>query len=158
MKIFKNTFILFTLLVCLLSSCSDPLNNGMSSDDFHLTITIDGTEYITNNSRVSFAPDVVGGLYNITGTGLNNENSWITLNLASPTSEGTFTVQEPNVTLFYTTRSSVWGASEQSGSGTINITKNTSEYMEGTFSFTGSNPADQTSREFINGSFKAEKF
>ncbi len=86
--------------------------------------------------------------------------SSIGLTLESPIATGTFTPTVDALTvLFYQEINpyTVWGATEDEGSGTITITENTDTYIKGTFSFTGVNPADNSTKVITEGQFKAQK-
>lgn len=153
-----STIILIIAAFGIFTSCGESTSEDMSSDDFHFTVKIDGTEYTNSDAIVSANPDQDGELFKISGNKIPGEDSWIVLNLIGPTREGTFTVPSDEISLFHTTDSRVWGANFEGGSGTITISKNTAEYMIGIFFFTGVNLDDNSVMEFTEGSFKAEKF
>jgi len=160
-KTMKNTLKTITILFLLtfvLQSCNkdDDGNSQPQEESYFLTAKIDGVDYSRDLVTVSTLADETG-FYTISGIG---ESSSIGLTLESPTSTGTFTPTIGGSTsLFYQEVNPfiVWGASEGVGSGTITITVNNATFMEGTFSFTGVNPADNTTRVITEGRFKAQK-
>ena len=153
-----KTTILLLLLTVIISSCSsnDDTSDILAQSDFFLTAKIDGVDYVSDFVFVSALADETD-IYIISSVG---EFSSIGLTLESPISTGTFTPTAEGATvLFYqeTDPFVIWGASEDAGSGTITITENNANYIEGTFSFTGVNPADNTTKVVTQGAFKAEK-
>lgn len=164
MKTLKKTILPKSVLILLLftfmlSSCSsddDPSVPDQSG--FTLTAKIDGVDF--------FRDDIIGGtalddadIYLITSIA-GGETS-MSIALSSPISEGTFTtaVAEQAILIYQTSDISDgwWLANEDVGSGTVTITKNTSSFIEGTFSFTAFNGLSNSTKEITDGKFKAEK-
>lgn len=162
MKILKTILpkaaLILLLLTVVLSSCSsdDGDDTNPEQTGFYLTAKIDGVNYSRKLVTVSATADGTD-VYLISAVG---EESSIGLSLESPISTGTFTPDVGGVTvLFYQEINpfAIWGATEDEGSGTITITKNNATYLEGTFSFTGVNPADDSTKLITEGKFKAQK-
>ncbi|WP_033957412.1 DUF6252 family protein [Psychroserpens jangbogonensis] len=159
MKTLKTMFakIAFILLTLVLSSCSsnDDSTNSEQSN-YYLTAKVDGVNFSIDIVTVSTLADETD-FYVISGVG---ENTSIGLTLESPISVGTFTTGVAEiVALTYQTNSPfvVFGASQDVGSGTITITENNANYIKGTFSFTGINQLDNSTKEISEGAFKAVK-
>lgn len=152
----KTTLILLLMTVMLCRCSGDDDSTNSDQTGFTLTATVDGVNYSSDFVTVSALPDE-SDVYIISGVG---EASSIGLTLESPISTGTFAPSVGGLTvLFYQDIDpyAVWGATEDEGSGTITITENTDTYIKGTFSFTGINPADNTTKEVTDGNFKARK-
>jgi len=160
MKNYLSIMLLFTtVLICTACGKSTSEINSLeeSLSVVHMTVTIDGTEFTTTKSQVSANPDNTG-VFVISGREFTEgDDSSISFYLNSPTSEGTFLAEDNTVTLTYLEGDSMWNADSQYGLGTLTISQNTSNLMEGTFSFTGVNRIEDTTKEFMNGSFKVIK-
>jgi len=162
----KSVLILLSLTVMLSSCSSDDDTSSVEQDDYYFTVKIDGVDFSSDTTpTVSFMADETG-FFNIQGN-LDNGDK-LALTLLSPTATGTIQVSDDNMEtaprIEYSILSpfGVWavggsGGTERGGLGTIIITTNTPIYMEGTFSFTGVNSFDNTSKEFTEGKFKAKK-
>ncbi len=160
MKLFKKLTSkapLILLFIIVLSSCSSSDDSSDSNQsDYFLTAKVDGVNYSRDFVTVSALPNE-SDVYIISGV---DEISSIGLTLESPIATGTFTPTVGTLTvLFYQEINpyAVWGASEDEGSGTITITENTDTYIKGTFSFTGVNPTDNSTKVITEGQFKAQK-
>lgn len=154
--LFSKAVLILLLIPAMLSSCSSDDDSGSEQDGYYLTAKVDGVDYSTDFVTVSTTPDLTD-IYLITAVG---ETASFGLSLKSPISTGTFTSNTDEETvLFYQVLNpyAVWSASEDTGSGTIIITENTNTYIKGTFSFTGENPADNSSKVITQGKFKAQK-
>ena len=154
---FSKTTLILLLITTVLSSCSsDDDSTDSEQTGFFLTAKVDGVAYSRDFITVSTLPDDTD-IYIISAVG---EASSIGLTLESPIATGTFTPAVGGLTvLLYqeTNPFAVWGASDDVGSGTITITENTATYIKGTFSFTGVNPADDSTKVITEGKFKAKK-
>ena len=155
--IFQKTAVILLLLTVVLISCSsDDDSTDSEQTGFFLTAKVDGVAYSRDFITVSTLPDDTD-IYIISAVG---EASSIGLTLESPIATGTFAPMVEGLTvLFYqeTNPFAVWGASDDVGSGTITIIENTATYIKGTFSFTGVNPADDSTKVITGGQFKAKK-
>jgi len=158
----KNYFKLFTILIScsLLFSCNRPDGNLLEEvnntvEDYYMNATIDGVEFSTTKSTVSPAPDLTE-VFSIIGE-IEDDRSIIIV-LESPTNEGTFSLPEESITLSYLSEGFPCIANQAGGSGTITISKNTSNFMEGTFSLIAICPIDNSELEVTEGNFKAQKF
>lgn len=155
--IFSKIALILILVTFVLSSCtSDDDSTDPEQTGFFLTAKVDGVDYSRDFVTVSTLPDEAD-VYIISAVGVNSS---IGLTLESPIATGTFTPAAGGLTvLFYQEINpyAVWGASDDVGSGTITITENTDTYIKGTFSFTGINPADDSTKVITEGQFKAQK-
>jgi hypothetical protein len=152
----KTAIILLILSIAVSSCSSDDDSSDSGQGDYFLTAKIDGVNYSRDFVTVSNSPDVTD-VYIISGVG---DGSSIGLTLESPISTGTFSPTAGRLTvLFYQENDPfmMWGATEDAGSGTITITANNATSIEGTFSFTGINPIDDSTKVITEGKFKAQK-
>ncbi|MCL5128368.1 MULTISPECIES: DUF6252 family protein [unclassified Algibacter] len=154
--LFSKTVVILILLTASLTSCSSDDDSNADQSDYYLTAKVDGVNFSTDYVTISAFQDNTD-IYFIRGVG---EESSFGFSLESPVSTGTFsaTISEDYV-LFYQVINpyAVWAATEDGGSGTITITENTNSYVKGTFSFTGFNPADDSTKVITEGKFKAQK-
>ncbi len=153
---FSKTVLFLLLTVTLISCAKDDSPENENDSNFYLTAKIDGVYFTKENVLASVVPDETA-FYSIGAVGGDFS---IGLTLNSPISVGTFTpAVGETITLFYQEISpyAVWAASEDGGSGTITITENNATYVAGTFSFTGVNPLDNTTKQITEGKFKAKK-
>jgi len=163
MKTVQNLFSFLSKPICtilllsaVLSSCSsdgDPSDLGQ--DDFIISATVDGITVMGANAGVSVFSETAD-FFTIIG---GDEHAF-QFALDGPATENTFTTG-PGKTLRLSYSQSnplaTWGASEADGSGSITITEITDEYIQGSFSFTGFNPADNSTKEITAGEFRARK-
>ena len=154
--ILPKSVLLLMLFSAVLSGCSsDDDSSSSDQEDYNLTAKVDGVDFLVEDIIIS-AFNGIGEYYTIFAVG----EASIGLTLKSPLSLGTFaTGVEEEVAMTYQTNVpfAVWGASDDIGSGSINITVNNDTYIKGTFSFTGFNAADNTSKVISEGKFKAQK-
>ena len=153
-SILPKKALILLLISVMLGSCSSNDDSSDSGDsNYVLTAKVDGVNFSRDNVVVS-ALNSQTDFYTILAVG----DTSIGLTLSSPVSTGTFTASETTVFSYQqNVPFIVWGANADAGSGTITITENTDTYIKGTFSFTGFNPADNTSKEVTEGVFKALK-
>lgn len=142
-------------LSVIMSSCSkdDPSSSGQ--DGFTICANVDGIEVVSENAGVSLFSETTD-FYIITSVG----DHAFQFTLDGPAAEGTFTTgPEELLRLSYTSSNPtiIWGANELDGSGSITISQITDSFIRGTFSFTGINPADNTTIEISAGEFNAQK-
>ncbi len=151
----KAALVLLLLSVTLNNCSSDDDSTSSEQSDYYLTAKVDGVDFSREFVLVSALADDTD-IYIISAVG----ESSIGLTLDRPISTGTFTPTLGGATvLFYqeTNPFVIWGATEDEGTGTITITENTDTYVKGTFSFTGVNPLDNSTKEITEGDFKAQK-
>ena len=158
---------LFVILLLAALACNKSKSNEDPSPDtsFFFKCKIDGVDF-SAEVEPSLSPGAQftkkGEIYTITGKNKNAEG--FTIALEGPLAEGTFvtdnTNTNPKTLIIYELLNPFqnWSTTEEGGSGTITITKIHSNYVEGTFSFTGKNAADGSIKEFSAGSFSARKF
>ncbi|TXE16950.1 hypothetical protein ES692_11405 [Psychroserpens burtonensis] len=156
-RISSKTALILCSLTVVLSSCSSGDDSSDSEQsDYYLTAKIDGVDYSREFVTVSASADNTD-IYVITAIG---ETSSIALTLEGPISTGTFTTATGTFPVMFYQQNDpfvAWGATEDGGSGTITITESTATYLKGTFSFTGVNPADDSTKLIAEGRFKAQK-
>jgi len=159
-KIYKTISVIFGFLILstIWVACGDPAEELSPEPDFYLSVRIDGVDITVDDATVSLNPDTPGGVYKILAKGFVGDDSRIGINLKSPTSTGIFFHSEPDHYFLYAEGLTTWVAREGTGEGLITIVENNSEFMEGSFSFTGVKPSDNSTRTFTEGYFKARKF
>jgi len=148
-------FASFLIFSCGVIPDEDLPNGAITEGDFHMTTLVNGEEFTTTNSRVSVFPNLTEA-FSITG--IFQDTTFLILGLQSPTSVGTFELTAETGIVNYIEGTTPYLVNNEVGSGEIVVTEDTSDYMEGTFSFTAINPLDNSEKEFTQGSFKAEKF
>lgn len=166
-SILSKTFLLLLLIVGLSNCSSDDEASILGQNDYYFTVKIDGVDFTSETTpTVSVLADQTG-FYNIQGNTASGDK--LALTLVSPTSTGTIEISDqnnmvaPNISYSVLSPFGVWGAGgtggqDRGGIGTVIITENNATYMEGTFSFTGTNSLDNnTIKEFTEGRFKAKK-
>ncbi len=164
MKTLKNTFrILFLTLAIGFTSCSSDDDNdaggggGGGGEEF-LTAKVDGANFEAAQSpAVIVAATTSNGL--LTFHGGTNEGNTIRGTINSYTGVGTYTtgdnITNVNSLTYITLPANSWMSTFDIGSGTVNVTSDDGTTVEGTFSFEGFNPQDQSTKSITEGSFKA---
>jgi Family of unknown function (DUF6252) len=151
----KTALVLFlSIFVLALSSCSDDdggTDNTIDGDNGltvgQMTCSIDGTAW---NSVMSIALEVADtGTITITGTGSDLSQIFLIVN-----TDGSKDGEAGEAHYLVTDAQGTYSESFATDEGlTYTITKASNQLLEGTFSFTGTNPADQSTKEITNGKF-----
>jgi len=164
----KKLFLLLVLSFLIFSSCTNekPQRLSLNDNGYYFTVNIDGVPH-SFNDKMSIKSTV--SVSNILNGYNKNDKSRITLGLNLKNNEtGTFNL-ENDITLAYRdkidfkgkTISYIWHAKKKvlTSSAIITISKNTTTYLEGTFSFTGvgSTKIDTSIKKFTQGKFKIKK-
>jgi len=152
--IIRRTITVLILTLTLTSCSSDDDASDSEQSTYFLNAKVDGVDFSRENVIVSALADDTS-FYTISALG----DTSIILTLNSPTSTGIFTVSLTTALSYQQNIPfAVWGAGGESGnSGTITITENTDDFIKGTFSFTGVNLLDNSTKEISQGVFKAKK-
>jgi uncharacterized protein DUF6252 len=159
--IFKTTIILLFVLVTY--SCSEDSINPIK-DDVFLTAKVNGLDF--NTSNVIAASASVGNnsvLSLVAGKDSNNNTETITITVGNYNDTGTYTTESNSEIIFVYSDSpsgiiGIWAASSiDVGTGTITITEDSAISLKGTFSFTGFNDVDDTTKSITEGRFSALK-
>lgn len=169
-KILHFSVLILTVFVALTSCKKDDPEEG-NNGDFYLNVKIDGTDFSADLSD----PETWGAFKYHAGTlsisvpknTANVGEGTIMLNLLSGyNGAGTYTVgvgSTGNNYARYTTGSMAtgnlnsWNAEtshNSSGTGTITITSDANNIVEGTFQFDGYNNTNQTTKHFTEGKFR----
>jgi len=152
-------------LLCILSvlACNKS-QETLPDSSFFFNCKIDGSDFTAHTDPlVSFGAHLMnkGEFFNIIGK--DKDGNGFTIWLEGPLEEGTFMTQNLNASIqtsiYYEVIASYqnWNSTGNGGSGAVTIEKNHSNYLEGTFSFTGINATDGSLKVFTSGSFRAKK-
>lgn len=162
MKALKQiSILLFTALMMI--SCSSDDNNptGANGEEF-LTAKVDGADFSSFADAIA-ATIGSGGTGDVLAVqGSNTSGDFIRLNIVNYNGVGTYTTGD-NISntssVSYGTVQPIanWISTFDVGSGTVEITEDTDTYVKGTFSFTGLNSSDSTTKTITEGEFKADK-
>ena len=158
MKNLKKVFLLMCLSVFVIS-CSDATDEDLGTNgEGTFTANVAGTDF--ESLKVTVGAQVTNGVAAIQGS--NSQGNYIRINIASYTGVGTYKTGNALSNLnsiSYGTISPVamWMSTFDIGSGTIEITEDTDSTISGTFSFTGFNASDSSTKNITNGSFSAPK-
>lgn len=162
MKIFKKIGLLFLLTLTIVSCSKNDNGNETSAEGDFFTAKIDGTDW----SAFTGPPDTVAwneahaGLVVIQGSDANG--TAITMNIMNYNGTGTYDFTQAGFIQYVIgptqTNSGSWVANSASGtSGSVIITSDDGSVIEGTVSFTGLNPQDNTRKVITDGKFRATK-
>lgn len=168
--IMKNS-VTFLMLIFSLSAFSvftscgkekgkKPSKEEEPSEKYFLTALVDGVSFGDPNDTNGGSMHKQGGTtYLILGLEENSGRQiYMLIDLTDPSTTGTFTSMSNGVEFRYADGSiNLWVADESSGSGTLTITESTSDYVKGTFSFTGVDSSDNSTVQVTQGEFKAKK-
>lgn len=171
MKLIKKiTYVMFLFAAVAFTACSsdddgDNNNggngngNGDGNASEFLTAKIDGTDFeAAQDPAVIVAASIGNGVLSIQGG--QNDGQTIRATINGYDGPGTYTTGDnlANVNqLMYVTLTPVatWMSTFNIGSGTLVVTSDDGEVVEGTFSFEGFNAEDNTTKNITEGSFKA---
>ena len=162
---------LFVMVGSLLTftSCSkDDDGDGGSSkggSEF-LTVKIDGSSFSASTDPASLISAIVdSGVLAVQGS--TNDGKYLRFNILNYTGEGTYdtgdNISNSNLIQYgdISTPTVAWISSgiialgNSAATGTITVTSDNGSTVEGTFSFTGYNADDMTTKSFTEGEFKA---
>ena len=160
-KIFSLVFML-----CAFSFVSCSSDDATTDQPIVNPDPIDTTLYLkfsANGQAYSFEPETIGSLRKLIMGGIMENDSYTRLSLWMPVNPtiGTHqlvdaTVTDANINTLYTADFWIGDDVFDATSGTVTITEIDSEYIKGTFSFTGTKDGGATTT-ISNGSFRAYK-
>lgn len=156
-KIFKSflTLIVYSLIFI---GCSGDDDSGSSGNgDGSFTALVDGTAFEAFDEAIGAS--ISGSAFIVQGSDKNGNA--IRLNVVNYNGTGTYKTGDniANVnSANYITLSPVgnWSSTFNIGSGTINVTSIANGFAEGTFTFSGYNAEDKTTKNVTDGKFKAK--
>lgn len=148
---------MFFICLSIIVSCDDASDEDLgTTGEGTFTAKVDGNSW--TSLKVSAAATISNNVASIGGS--NSTGEYVRLTISSYSGIGTYAVDaNSNNVLMYGTVTpsiSVWIASSVIGSGTIEITEDTSTSVAGTYSFIGYNgPSDR--KEITEGKFNVPK-
>ncbi len=151
-RIIKIATILF--LGTLTFSCNNDNHVKFTEDDIYFKVKIDGAEHVFQNNIFVNSSSFKIGLIAINPNDGKRKSISIVLAPDDTGMKGTFT-EEFSASFIEDGQAGTW--SEDRGNGTITITNNNDDFIEGTFSFMGKNKVSGTTKIFAEGEFKAKK-
>jgi hypothetical protein len=157
MKSFK--ILVFFLSVSMFVSCSDSSDEDLGIDaEGSLTAKVDGNDFASLS--VAVGATVSNGVAAIQGS--NSVGEYIRINIFNYSGVGTYVTGDALTntnSIQYGTIDPVaaWVSTFDLGSGTIEVTGETDTTITGTFSFTGINSNDSSSKTVTEGQFSATK-
>ncbi len=169
-QLFKVSFILLSLVFGLTTSCSDDDggSGGGSSAPGTMSATIDGSNYQSSEMLSSANKVNAGGSTTLTLLGNSNEGKTITINILGYDGTGTYDIGGDNliaVTASYIeanvsnpTASQSWSAPYDGDTvrGTISVSSDANDNVQGTFEFTAKNSNDGSVVDITDGSFNMD--
>jgi len=138
-------------MLIVLIGCGDD-----APSEFYFNINIDGQDYSSETAFVS-VNSASTNEYHISGVGLNENGLLVTMGMLGPAQEGTFSTADLELVVVVSDAGELWGATSIDGSGTVQVIDNSTEFIEGTFSFEVVHTTNGSIRRAMDGSFKAEK-
>ncbi|MBW7838879.1 MAG: hypothetical protein H3C36_04395 [Chitinophagaceae bacterium] len=151
MKAFKFGIFSLLLLSATIFSCSKSGGSGGAGKDT-LTATVDGKSF---NSSLTTSAVKDGSAISIAGTGSDGQ---INIGITSYTGPGTYSVSDKAIMTFATTSLPIeaWSANPVVGEGSVTITKDDDNYVEGTFNFKAYSSGGASSKTVSGGKFNVK--
>lgn len=159
-------FSILVLSILAISSCSknDDNEDNPAGGSEYLTAKVNGANYTGGSEHGDFiTASVNSGTLSFQGT--NNSGSGINFSIINYSGEGTYATGNElnNMNLIQYIEVSPMGTWISNGvlvplglePGEIKVTKQTEDYVEGTFKFVGYNSQDETTKTITEGKFKA---
>lgn len=162
MKTLKRISILLFATILWVSCSSDDDNPDAGSDGEFLTAKVDGADFSSFEDSIGASIGTGGAGDVLAVQGSNTSGDYIRINIVGYNGVGTY-VTGDNISntssAGYGTVQPIaaWNSTFDIGSGTIEITEDTSTYVKGTFSFSGLNAADSSTKSITQGEFRANK-
>ncbi len=159
--------ITFAFLLLLIIACNkdkgdkDENPTPTETNDYSTTAKIDGNSFTSVSSIVTTkigqqiifgmtATDAYGNFIKITlYKGYTKEGTYQFGNDSKNINVISYNVLKPNVLY--------WTSVQETGTGTMTVTKDNDNYVEGTFSFEGVSVFDSSTKKITEGKFKAKK-
>lgn len=162
MKILQKISLLFLLALSIVSCSKNNDDENTSSGGDFFTAKVDGTDW----SAFTGPPDTVAwneahtGLIVLQGSDANG--TAITMNIMNYNGTGTYDFTKAGFIQYVIaptqSNSGSWVCNTASGTtGSVTITSDDGTTLEGTVSFTGLNPQDNSRKVITEGKFKATK-
>jgi hypothetical protein len=177
MKIIKTIFSISILIFTLISCNVEPLDNDIDSSTgggSGTTIAVfkakvNGTDFVAISENIvgSYSTTSTGNELNIVG--INSSGNSITIQILNPsigTFEANFNINNLNLLQYFDSSLGTSGSflsynqttDTSNGSVTISHFDTVNNKVSGTFSFTGFNPLDSSTRQITNGVFNNISF
>lgn len=173
MKLIKKiTYVMFLFAAVAFTACSsdddaaannNENGNGNGNGDGNasefLTAKIDGADFeAAQDPAVIVAASIGNGVLSIQGG--QNDGQTIRATINGYDGPGTYTtgdgLNNTNQLMYVTlTPVATWMSTFNIGSGTLEVTSDDGDVIEGTFSFEGFNAEDNTTKNITEGAFKA---
>lgn len=155
MKIFKHLFILGAISTALLSCKKDSTNNGGGGTTTNsMSAKVGGVSW---SAGTAVQATKQGTVLVLAGTG---NGAQINITLGAYSGTGTYNINNTNTSnsATYTVTSSnpamVYGANAIFGSGSVNVTSDANNVIEGSFQFTALNEGSLEQKAITGGAFK----
>lgn len=157
----KITILLFATLLWVSCASNDDNPDGSEGGEF-LTAKVNGTNFSSFEDSIGASIGTGGAGDVLAVQGSNTGGDYIRINLTSYTGIGTYTIGNSITNVSSIAYGSVtplgaWTSTFDIGNGSVEITDDNSDFVEGTFSFTGINNSDNTTKNVTEGKFKAKK-
>lgn len=157
MKNLKN--LLLFISISMLMSCSDATDDDLgTTGEGTFSANVAGTTF--TSLKVSVGAQVTNGVAAIQGS--NSKGDYIRINIVNYNGVGTYKTGDAisnvnSISYGIINPIKTWISTFDLGTGTIEITEDTSTTISGTFSFTGINDSDSSSKTVTEGKFSAPK-
>ncbi|MCO5286327.1 MAG: DUF6252 family protein [Chitinophagaceae bacterium] len=151
MKAFKFGIVSLLLLSAAFFSCSKSGGSSGAGKDT-LTATVEGKAF---NSSLATSALKDGSTIAIAGTGSDGQ---INIGITGYTGPATYSVSDKAIMTYATTTMPIeaWSANMVIGEGSVTITKDDDNYVEGTFSFKAFSSGGASSKTVTNGKFNVK--
>lgn len=159
MKTLKiKTITALLIFTTLMISCSDDDSDGDSGNEGgeFLTAKVDGQNFSAND--LTIGATITNGVFVVQGG--KSDGTTIRINVINYSGTGTYTFGDSlgntnSINYITLTPVATWASTFNIGSGTLTVTSDSGGKAEGTFSFTGFNADDSSTKNITSGEFKA---
>ncbi len=147
----RKHLILSLLITVVFLGCGED-----EPSEFFFRGELDGVEISTERS-IGNRPADTNLEYIIAAQIIIDEIGLISINFPELPNEGSYTAKDDGIVFIIAEGEDLWTTSFTKEVGTVEITENNSEYIEGSCSFEVEHLMLGTKRVFTNGSFRAQK-